>query len=131
MNVKRGFFRLWIGVSLCWIIGLGWYLRNDLHFEGPWTLSSPPLDCPKELPTENTRPLTKLTDKELECAIAVMEAQSWEERARATRFGSKPDKIRCLRHVCLAPDNGLKADVSARLFRANNGSHGASRFQLN
>lgn len=84
MNVKRGFFRLWIGVSLCWIIGLGWYLRNDLHFEGPWTLSSPPLDCPKELPTESTRPLTKLTDKELECAIAVMEAQSWEERARAT-----------------------------------------------
>ena|SRR6266566_4594841 len=82
MNVKRGFFRLWIGVSLCWIIGLGWYLRNDLHFDGPWTLSSPPLDCPKELPTENTRPLTKLTDKELECAIAVMEAQSWEERAR-------------------------------------------------
>ena len=29
------------------------------------------------------------------------------------------------RHVCLAPDNGLKADVSARLFRANN-SHSAA-----
>jgi hypothetical protein len=83
MNVKRGFFRLWIGVSLCWIIGLGWYLRNDLHSEGPWTLGNPPFDCPKELPTENTRPLTKLTDKELECAIAAMEAQSWAERANA------------------------------------------------
>jgi hypothetical protein len=84
MNVKHGFFRLWIGVSLCWIIGLGLYLRNDLHFEGPWTLSSPPLDCPKERPTEGTRPLTKLTEKELECAIAAMAAQSWVERANAT-----------------------------------------------
>src|SRR6266581_2094107 len=34
-------------------------------------------------------------------------------------IGSKPDKIRCLRHVCLAPDNGLKADMSAPLFRAD------------
>ncbi len=44
-------------------------------------------------------------------------------------IGSKPDKIRCLRHVCLAPDNGLKADVSARLFRANSViSHRRNRF---
>lgn len=83
MNIMRAFFRLWIGVSLCWIIGLSWYLRNDLHFEGPWTLSNPPLACPKVLPTGNTRPLTKLTDEELKCAIAAMEAQSWSERANA------------------------------------------------
>jgi hypothetical protein len=83
MNVKRGFFRLWIGVSLCWIIGLGWYLRNDLHIEGPWKLSNPPLDCAKELPTENARPSTKLTDKQLECATAAMQAQSWVERSNA------------------------------------------------
>jgi hypothetical protein len=80
MNLKRGFFRLWIGVSLCWIIGLGWYLRNDLHFDGPWTLSNPPLDCLKELPTG---PLPKFTDKELKCAVAAMEAQSWAERSNA------------------------------------------------
>jgi hypothetical protein len=70
MNIKRGFFRLWIGVSLCWIIGLGWYLRNDLHLEGPWTLSSPPPDCSKESP-------------ELKCAIGATEAQSWVERSHA------------------------------------------------
>ena len=70
MNIKRGFFRLWIGVSLCWIIGLSWYLRNDLHFEGPWTLSSPPLDCLRD----PTRP---------QCATAATEAQSWVERSHA------------------------------------------------
>jgi hypothetical protein len=37
------------------------------------------------------------------------------------RYVSKSDKIRCLRSVCLAPDNGLEADVSAPLFRAITG----------
>ena len=29
-------------------------------------------------------------------------------RTAGPYIGSKPDKIRCLRHVCLASDNGLK-----------------------
>ena len=42
-------------------------------------------------------------------------------------LGPKPDKIRCLRHICLAPNNGLKANVSARLFRAINGNRNCFR----
>ena len=35
-NLSRGFFRLWLVLSICWIAGTSWFLRDQLHFSGPW-----------------------------------------------------------------------------------------------
>jgi hypothetical protein len=35
-NLRRGFFRLWFVLSLCWVVGAGWFLRDQLAFNGPW-----------------------------------------------------------------------------------------------
>jgi hypothetical protein len=83
MNLKRGFLRFWIGISLCWIAGLGWLLHDDLKFGGPWTLSSRPPDCPKEY---SNGPLQTWTDKELLCRIAEAEAEDWAARLNAAEI---------------------------------------------
>lgn len=44
-NLRRGFFRLWLVLSLCWIAGASWFLRDQLYFgytwEMPWRLIAP------------------------------------------------------------------------------------------
>ena len=30
MNIRAGSFRLWIVLSVLWVLGTGWFLRDDL-----------------------------------------------------------------------------------------------------
>jgi hypothetical protein len=78
MNIRRGFFRLWICISVCWILASGWVLRDDLYFGEPWTMTRS--DCPSDI--DKTRPLSEWTDQEIEC---VLSTHYWANRWEAAK----------------------------------------------
>jgi hypothetical protein len=57
MNLTRGFFRLWLVISLLWIAGSGWILRDNLRSDCS-DVSGP------------HKPPTEMSDHELVCALA-------------------------------------------------------------
>lgn len=48
INVGKGLFRLWVVLTVCWIMPLTWVKWNDLDWNNRYDL--PPLPCP-DLPS--------------------------------------------------------------------------------
>ncbi|HEY6254222.1 MAG TPA: hypothetical protein VIY51_00340 [Xanthobacteraceae bacterium] len=87
MNTKRGFFRLWIVMSVCWIAGSGWVLRDDLAVTSGWAMSQKPaFDCPQPSAAELARPLSEWTDSLLHCQIAEVQGMIWAKRFDAAKI---------------------------------------------
>jgi len=81
MNIRRGLVRLWICVSLCWILAAGLIFHDHLVVGQRWIVSQLnglPIDCAHVArPSEDQRPMQRWTDQELECFITEDTTEVW------------------------------------------------------